>query len=141
MYTPDLMPTKDSAAMYITKCTRTYNEETLQALEVRLNQLRDGPRTTTERIESVLEAIRQAAPDAPDIKPAHGKVQWMSRVRSVVEGIIAPDSVDWMEDDTSMSRNSYITRALSDIDSRFERFVLCIYHPFQAAHVEQQTVV
>ena len=126
---------------YISKCTRTYDEETLQALEVRLNQLRDSPRTTAERIGRVLEAIRPTAPEAPDVKPANGKVQWMSRVRALVERIIAPDSVDWMEDDTSMSRNSYMTRALSDIRNRFERFVRRICPSFEASYIRQQTVI
>lgn len=130
----DLMLKKDAALSYIGKCTRTYDEETLQALEVRLNQIRDNHRTTTGRIERVLEAIRHAS---PDVKPAHGKVQWMSRVRTLVERIIAPDPVDWMEDDTSMSRNSYVTRALSDIRSRFERFVPCMQYLFQAVHIQQ----
>ena len=130
------MPTKDAALSYISKCRRTYDEETLQALEVRFNQLKSSPRTTAERIGRVLEAIRGTARDAPDTKPVHGRVQWMSRVRALVEKIIAPDSVDWMEDDTSMSRNSYMTRALSDIRKRFERFVLETYHQFQEAHVQ-----
>lgn len=94
-----------------------------------MNQLIGSPRTTTEKIRKVLEAIRHTAPDAPDTKPAHGRVQWMSSVRESVERIIAPDSVDWMEDDTSMSRNSYVTRALSDIRDRFERFVLLCITP------------
>lgn len=131
------MPTKDAVLLYISKCARTYDEDAIQALEVRLNQLRGGPRTTTERIGRVLEAIRPGAPDAPDVKPAHGRVQWMSRVRAFVERIIAPDSIDWMEDDTSMSRNSYMTRALSDIRRRFDRFVLCAYRWFQVAHIQQ----
>ena len=128
------MSTKDAAVSYVNKCTRTYDEETLQALEVRLNQLRISPRTTAERIGRVLEAIRGAPTGEPDTKPAHGRVQWMSRVRVLVERIIAPDSVDWMDDDTSMSRNSYMTRALSDIRRRFERSVLCTYRQFQDAH-------
>jgi len=134
--TPDLTTTKDAAVSYISECTRTYDEETFQALEVQLNQLRGSPRTNTERIGRVLEAIRNTAVDAPDVKPAHGRVQWMSRVRVLVERIIAPDSVDWMEDDTSISRNSYISRALSDIRRRFERFVLSTYHQSQATHTQ-----
>ena len=127
--------TKDAAVSYISKCTRTYDEETLQALEVRLNQLRNNPRTATGRIGRVLEAIWDTASEAPDVKPAHGKVEWMSRVRALVEKIIAPDSTDWMEDDTSMSRNSYMTRALSDIRRRFERFVFCAYRQFHAVYI------
>jgi hypothetical protein len=133
----DSIPIKDAAVSYISKCTRTYDEESLQALEVRLNQLRDNPRTTTGMIGKVLEAIRHTTSEGPDVKPAHGKVQWMSRVRVLVEKIIAPDSVDWMDDDTSMSRNSYMTRALSDIQNRFERFVACVYYQFQAVHILQ----
>ena len=129
----DLLSTKDAAMSYISKCTRTYDDETLQALEVRLNQLRGDPRTITERIGRVLEAIRHTT---PDVKPAHGKVQWMSRVRVLVERVIAPDSVGWMEDDSSMSKSSYMTRALSDIRNRFERLVLCKYHKFQVTHIK-----
>ena len=125
VYTSDSMSIKDTVVSYISKCARTYDDETLQALEARLNQLRDSPRAATEKIGRVLEAIRHTVPDAPDVNP-HGKSQWMSRVRVLVERIIAPDSVVWM-DDTSMSRNSYMTRALSDIRNRFERFVLCVY--------------
>lgn len=99
-----------------------YDEETLQALEDRLHRLRDNPRIVTGRIGRILEAIRSTAAEAPEVDPAHGKAQWMSRVRILVERIIAPDSVDWMEDDTSMSKNSYTTRALHDIHERFERF-------------------
>lgn len=132
---------KDAAASYISKCTRTYDEESLRALEVRLEQLRGNPRATAGRIEKVLEAIRHTTPEIPDVKPAHGKVQWMSRVRVLVEKIIAPDSVDWMEDDASTSRNSYTTRALSDIQNRFERFVFCVYYLFQDVHILQQAFV
>jgi hypothetical protein len=132
VYGSDSVLIKDAIISYISKCTRTYDEETLQALGVRLNQLRDNPRTTAGRIGRVLEAIRPITPEAPDVKPAHGKAQWMSRVRVSVERIIAPDSVDWMDDDTSMSRNSYMTRALSDIRNRFERFVRRISHTFEA---------
>jgi hypothetical protein len=133
----DFMPTKDAAVSYITKCTRTYDEESLRALEVGLSQLETNPHATTGMIGRVVEVIRRTAPEAPDVKPAHGKVQWMSHVRALVEKIIAPDSVDWMEDDTSMSKNSYITRALSDIRSRFERFVHCPSHKFEASHIRQ----
>ena len=122
---------------YISKCTRTYDEETLQALEVRLYQLRGSPRASPGRVEKVLEAIRQTTLEAPDVKPALGKVHWMSHVRTSVERIIAPESVNWMEDDTSMSRNSYMTRALSDMRSRFERFVPCVYYRFIVVHILQ----
>lgn len=133
IYTPkvcvsDFICIKDAAVSYITKCTRTYDEESMQALEVALNQVKINPHTTTGRIGRAVEVI--TATEDPDVKPAHGKAQWMSHVRVLVEKIIAPDSVDWMEDDTSMSRNSYITRALSDIRSRFERSVLYISHQF-----------
>lgn len=135
LYGSDFMSTKDAAISYITKCTRTYNEESLQALVVGLSQLKINPHTTAGRIGRVVEVIRRATPEAPDVKPVHGKVQWMSHVRALVEKIISPESVDWMEDDTSMSRSSYITRALSDIRSRFERFVPRASYHFEASHV------
>lgn len=126
---------------YISKCTRTYDEESLQVLEARLNQLRGNPRITTGRIGKVLEAIQHTTSETPDVKPALGKVQWMSRVKVLVERIIAPDSVDWMEDDTSIPKNSYMTRALSDIQNRFERLVLCVFYQSQVVHILQQAAV
>lgn len=133
----DTMLIKDAAISYITKCTRTYDEESLKALEVGLSQLKVDPHTITGRIGRILEVIRDTSLEAPDIKPTHGKVQWMSHVKALVEKIIAPDFVNWMEDDTSMSRSSYITRALSDIRSRFERFVLCKLHQLETSHIRQ----
>ena len=126
---------KDAAISYITKCTQTYDEESLRALEVGLNQLKNDPNTATGRIGRIMEVIRRIAPEAQDVKTGHGKALWMSQVRALVEKIIVPDSINWMEDDTSMSKNSYITRALSDIRNRFERFVCCTYHPFEASHL------
>ena len=118
------MSIKDAVVLYIRECARGYDEESLQALEVRLNQLRGNPHTTTERIAKVMEAIRGTTPETPDVTPTRGEVRWKSRMRELVEKIIAPDSVDWMEDDDAItSRNSYIPRALSDIRNRFERFV------------------
>jgi hypothetical protein len=142
MYMPDacgsdFMSVKDAAVSYITKCTRTYDKESLQALEVGLNLLKIDPHTSTGRIGRVVEVIRRTAPEALDVKPGHGKAIWMSHVRALVEKIIMPDSVDWMDDDTSMSKNSYITRALSDIRNRFERFVLSTSHQFKASHIRQ----
>lgn len=126
----DFMSNKEAAVTYITKCSQTYDEESLRALEVGLNQLKIDPNATTGRIGRVVGVIRRIVPKAPDVKPGHGMALWMSHVRGMVEKIIAPDSVDWMEDDTSMSMERYITRALSDIHNRFERFVCCTSHRF-----------
>lgn len=104
---------------------------------VGLNHLKSIPHTITGRIVGIVEVIRRIALETPDIKPGHGKVQWMLHVRVLVEKIIAPDSVDWMEDDISMSRSSYITRALSDVRNRFERSVLSIPNQFEAFHIQQ----
>lgn len=100
-----------------------------------MNQLKNNPRTTIGRIGKVLEAIRNTTPEAPDVKPVEGEGQWKSRVRALVERIIAPDCVDWMEDDAKKDR--YANRALSYIRKRFERFVPCVYYQFESSDIRQ----
>lgn len=41
--------------------------------------------------------------------------------RDAVQAIIEPHVVEWMDDDDSLTDAEFITRALAEVDSRFER--------------------
>ncbi|KAJ3556801.1 hypothetical protein NM688_g1817 [Phlebia brevispora] len=47
--------------------------------------------------------------------------RWREGVQSVVQAIIEPDEVAWMDDDDSLSDVQYISRALGEVEGRFAR--------------------
>ena len=46
---------------------------------------------------------------------------WRRGVRDIVQSIVEPDDLDWMEDEEDMSEIQFIERALSYVENRFER--------------------
>lgn len=46
---------------------------------------------------------------------------WRSRVKSIVQVLVEPDQLEWMEDDESLTDTQYISRALNEIEERFKR--------------------
>lgn len=54
-----------------------------------------------------------------------GDPAWKRRVHSLMQEIVHPDIISWMDDDTGADDNKFVTRALDDFQDRFERFV---YH-------------
>lgn len=56
--------------------------------------------------------------DAParELEPS-----WRIRVKSIVQSMIEPDEVSWMDGDESISDTQYATRACSEVENRFDR--------------------
>ena len=52
---------------------------------------------------------------------ARGSIAWREDVRKITQAVVEPDRLAWMDDDETMSDITYVSRALADIDSRFER--------------------
>ncbi|KAI0720384.1 hypothetical protein C8T65DRAFT_10618 [Cerioporus squamosus] len=46
---------------------------------------------------------------------------WRQAVREAVQAIVNPHVLDWMDDDDSLGEADVISRALQEIDERFER--------------------
>ncbi|KAI0080860.1 hypothetical protein K474DRAFT_1682349 [Panus rudis PR-1116 ss-1] len=46
---------------------------------------------------------------------------WRATVKKIVQSIVEPDDLNWMDDDESLTDAQYIHRALQDIESRFEQ--------------------
>jgi hypothetical protein len=46
---------------------------------------------------------------------------WRRRIKSIVEGIISPDPITWMDDDDNISDNQYTKRVFDEIRSRFTK--------------------
>lgn len=47
---------------------------------------------------------------------------WRRDVKTVTQAIVEPDDLPWMDDDESLSDTHYISRAITDIETRFERY-------------------
>lgn len=48
---------------------------------------------------------------------------WRQRVRDLVNDIIAPDALEWMDDDETLTDEAYARRALIDMQARFAKSV------------------
>ena len=48
-------------------------------------------------------------------------IGWRSHVKSIVQALVEPDQVEWMEDDESSTDTQYISRALNEIEERFKK--------------------
>ena len=93
--------------------------KTLQFVSETLLQRQD--KVEEGRLAVLSEVVQSSVRAANDPKSTRSKSQWLARVRTSVEAIIAPDDLTWMDDDNSLSRNQYATRALADISRRFKR--------------------
>lgn len=69
----------------------------------------------------MLEAPPTAA-TAPLTQQQHDEEHWRKLLRTATEGIILPETLDWMDDDDNMSDRRYIQRAIDDIVGRYSRF-------------------
>lgn len=87
----------------------------------------------TQYIDILDAATRRllALQDAPmDVEMSHyhsERQAWRRGIRTVVQAIIEPDDLAWMDDDESLSDAQYIARALSDIETRFDRFISLLW--------------
>lgn len=76
------------------------------------------------RIESLAAAVSSA--DSMAVDPVTPIPSWRDRVRDVTQAIVEPDRLGWMDDDETLNDLAFSSRALSEIDSRFERCVLSV---------------
>ncbi|KAI0797124.1 hypothetical protein C8Q75DRAFT_710778 [Abortiporus biennis] len=49
------------------------------------------------------------------------RLPWRRTVRDLIETIIQPDEITWIDDDHNVTDGKYISRALSDVEGRYER--------------------
>jgi hypothetical protein len=63
-----------------------------------------------------------ASPVAGNPDKRFGKTnEWRSDVKTVLQEILVPDIVSWMDDDETLSNDEYTRRVLNDLRHRFER--------------------
>lgn len=114
------------AAAYLQMALPSLDAVTLNELTEFLRQKNVHP-----SYAKLLQAIEENAATAA-IRPSDPRLQdtqvaddvpprWKRDVWKVVQAIIEPDDVDWMDDDEEMDDMKFIERALSDIENRFER--------------------
>ncbi len=59
---------------------------------------------------------------APLNQQQRDEEHWRKLLRTATEGIMLPETLDWMDDDDNMSDRRYIQRAIDDIVGRYSRF-------------------
>lgn len=97
------------------------NLDTLLMIFETLEQQKD--RRDQDRVAALLEIVQSNMHAINDREVIRKKPQWLLKVRSIVEIIVAPEQLAWMDDENTMSRNQYAIRALSDIGNRSKRCV------------------
>jgi serine/threonine-protein kinase ATR len=55
---------------------------------------------------------------------------WRREARNIVQVIVQPEDLDWMEDDEGISDLLFIERALNNIQSRFQRYPVELNVPY-----------
>ncbi|PBK93781.1 hypothetical protein ARMGADRAFT_1100399 [Armillaria gallica] len=73
-----------------------------------------------EIAQRMLEAPPTIA-TAPLTQQQHNEEYWRKLLRTATEGIMLPETLDWMDDDDNMSDRRYIQRAIDDIVGRYSR--------------------
>ncbi|KAJ6486408.1 hypothetical protein C8R47DRAFT_1216527 [Mycena vitilis] len=59
--------------------------------------------------------------DETQANPAVVALKWREELREMVQDIIFPITISWMDDDRAMSERDYAQRAVDDVKARFER--------------------
>lgn len=77
--------------------------------------------------ESLLKAIdSRASKDLVAAKPSlpeNPAIQYRRDVRNIVQRIVQPEDLNWMDDDEGITDEQFAERAVGDIRHRFERCV------------------
>ena len=60
---------------------------------------------------------------APEGSLKRSSHRWKQELFELVQAIVSPSNVDWMDDDGNFSTGEYCQRALYDVQAHFERFV------------------
>lgn len=94
---------------------------TLLLLYEMLQQQKD--QQNEERVAALLEVVQRSMHGVNERESTRRKPQWLIKVRAIVEFIVAPDRLSWVDDGISMSRNQYAIRALTEIGNRNKKSV------------------
>lgn len=73
-----------------------------------------------QQVEQKLESLDSMYAEI-EVQLENPQVSWRIQVKLVVQAIVEPDEILWMDDDESLSDMQYINRALSEVENRFDR--------------------
>lgn len=109
------------AVAYIANAIPHADTESLQAIRQSLDidDRRQHYTSLIRAIEIRLEATHNS--DAMNVDETVVHVpSWRSTVRDIVQAIIQPEELPWMEDDLARDDTQFISRALQEVQRRFE---------------------
>ena len=78
-----------------------------------------------EEYGEVYEALRkhEDADDPMGLESDSEGESWRNRVRTLIQNIIEPADLDWMEDGDTLSNEDYLIRGMESIIARLDRYV------------------
>jgi len=117
--------TQALAIAYLRSCAKSSDEPTRQAIANEVNQ---AIHPEAQSILTLLEQVKVTLPSA--MLPATTQTQggkkmkehvWRREIKKLVQGIISPQTLAWMDDDFRPNEIHFIRRVLNDISDRFSR--------------------
>ena len=105
---------------YLSALIPHMDENGLQNLHRQLSGSNVELRDLVAQLEQRSESLDDMYADV-DAQPAKPPLPWRTEVKSIVQAIVEPDELSWMDDDESLSDVQYMERAFNDIEVRFQR--------------------
>ncbi|KAJ7639483.1 hypothetical protein FB45DRAFT_977215 [Roridomyces roridus] len=70
---------------------------------------------------TLLREVDEKLGNAPTATKSEVGAEWRAQIRDLVQDVIFPITIAWMDDGETMSEEDYAQRALDDVKARFER--------------------
>jgi hypothetical protein len=103
--------------LFIRRCLPQLDEHTLQAVNTAIRS-----NDNCENVQDILDAIdERLKPKDPELSRDIERGSWHATVRQLVQDIVDPVEIMWMEDDDILSDIQFADRALNEIKDRFTR--------------------
>lgn len=113
------------ASTYLQAALPGLDEATIEELSAFLkeNEVHESYRKLLQALEknTVETAVQSAESRLLKTQIADDPSEWRRGLKDVVQSIIEPDDLNWMEDEEDLDDVQFVERALADIESRFER--------------------
>ncbi|TCD67266.1 serine/threonine-protein kinase M1 [Steccherinum ochraceum] len=122
---------QDAGLAYLRSKIPQLDEAPLRDLRVMLQSDARGFDDLLRAADERLDSLSSVSADA-EMKVEPAPHPWRNRVRIIVQAIVEPDEISWMDDDESLSDSQYISRACNEVENRFDR---PIYNPSAEARL------
>ncbi len=111
---------QDLGAAFLCSLIPFLDEKELESILITLSGTAERLSHLIDMVEIRLAKLRASEGATPQGSPVEMS-SWRSRVRDIVQTLVQPDEVQWMEDGDALPDAQYISRALNEVEERFMR--------------------